>query len=238
MSPPLARPRCVVVTGVARRGQVGEAVAEAFAAMGDTVCVVARDIRDATARAGDLTARGFDVRPFACDLADAVATVELARVVVASAGRVDALVNLAGGFDVSGPVADADPEVFARQYRINVATALMTTRAFLPALRQAQGAIVYAASHSALPGARARRVSAYVMAKSAVLALMRVVAQEEAVHKVRANAIAPTAIRTLTNTESMKSDTRYVERETVAATITWLCSASASAVSGQVLELA
>jgi len=226
-----------VVTGVAHRGQVGEAVAEAFAVAGDTVCVVAREIGDARDRAEALVERGFDVRPFACDLADPAATEALARTVEQSAGRVDALVNLAGGFAMSGPVADGDPDVYARQYRINVETALLTTRAFLPALRRARGAVVFVGSPPALPGGRARNVSAYAMAKAAVLVLMRAVAQEEAAYGVRANAIAPNAIRTQTNTESMPPDTRYVEREAVAAAIMWLCSGAARAVTGQVLEL-
>ena len=237
MNPTPARTRNIVVTGVAHRGQVGEAVADAFARTGDTVCVVARTMEDASARAAELATPGFDVRPFACDLADPAAAVELARAVEASAGRVDALVNLAGGFDVSGPVADAELDVYARQYQINVATALMATRAFLPALRRARGSVVFVGSPPALPGARPKNLSAYAMAKAAVLVLMRAVAQEEAGNHVRANAIAPAAIRTRTNTAAMPPGTSYVEREAVAATIAWLCSPAAAAVTGQVVEL-
>lgn len=233
-----AHTRNIVVTGVARRGQVGEAVAKAFASAGDTVCIVARELADATERATELVAHGFDVRPFACDLADPIATAGLARAVVEGAGRVDALVNLAGGFAVSGPVADGDPAVYDHQYRINVLTALMATRAFLPSLRRTQGAVLFVGSPPALPGRRSRNVSAYAMAKAAVLVLMRAVAQEEAAHGVRANAIAPAAIRTASNLDSMPPGAIYVEREVVAATIVWLCSAAAAAVSGQVVELA
>lgn len=237
MIPSPADTRTIVVTGVAHRGQVGEAVAEAFARAGHTVCVVAREIGDASARAGELVERGFDVRPFACDLADPAATARLARAVEEDAHRVDALVNLAGGFAMSGPVAESDPDVYARQYRINVETALMTTRAFLPALRQTRGAVVFVGSPPALPGARPKNLSAYAMAKAAVLVLMRAVAQEEAAHGIRANAIAPAAIRTRTNLETMPPGTSYVEREAVADAVIWLCSPAAEAVTGQVLEL-
>ena len=226
-----------MVTGVAHRGQVGEAVAEAFARAGETVYVVAREIGDASARAGELVKRGFDVRPFACDLADPAATARLARAVEENTHRVDALVNLAGGFAMSGPVAESDPDVHARQYRINVETALMTTRAFLPALRQTRGAVVFVGSPAVLPGARPKNLSAYSMAKAAVLALMRAVAHEEAAHGVRANAIAPAAIRTRTNLETMPPGISYVEREAVADAIIWLCSPLAAAVTGQVVEL-
>ena len=80
-------------------------------------------------------------------------------------------------------------------------------------------------------------MAAYAAAKSGVLALMRAVAQEEAKAGVRANAVAPTAIRTAANERSMGADASYVEREEVAATVGWLCSASASAVTGQALRL-
>jgi NAD(P)-dependent dehydrogenase (short-subunit alcohol dehydrogenase family) len=150
---------------------------------------------------------------------------------------VDVLVNLAGGFAFSGPVADSDPAVYARQYEINVSTAYVATRAFLPALRATSGAIVYVASASALPGARVRDVSAYAMAKTAVVALMRAVAQEERSYGVRANAIAPGAIRTSSNEASMPAGTRYVEREAVAEVIRFLASPAAAAITGQVVEL-
>jgi len=50
-------------------------------------------------------------------------------------------------------------------------------------------------------------------------------------------AVAPTAIRTAMNLESMGNTVRYVEREEVANTVMFLCSNAASAVTGQVVEL-
>jgi NAD(P)-dependent dehydrogenase (short-subunit alcohol dehydrogenase family) len=63
------------------------------------------------------------------------------------------------------------------------------------------------------------------------------VAQEEHMHGVRANAVAPTAIRTNANLDSMGDKFPYVEREAVATMIAFLCSAAAVNVSGQVIEL-
>ncbi|MEA3247690.1 MAG: SDR family NAD(P)-dependent oxidoreductase [Gemmatimonadota bacterium] len=229
--------RSVVVTGVARRGQLGEAVAAAFVRDRATVSIVARRLADAEARAAELRRLGGPVHAFACDLADPGAATTLARDILAATGRVDVLVNLAGGFAFTGPVADSDPGDYATQYAINVATAYAATRAFLPALRAVSGAVVFAASASAVPGARVRGVSAYVMAKSAVVSLMRAVAQEERPHGVRANAIAPGTIRTASNVAAMPHDTRFIDREAVAAAILFLASPAAAAVTGEVVEL-
>lgn len=229
--------RSVVVTGVARPGQLGEAVAAAFLRDGATISIVARRLADAEARAAELRQIGGRVHAFACDLASPAAAAELARDVMAEAGRVDVLVNLAGGFDLTGPVADSDPGGYARQYEINVATAYAATRAFLPALRAASGAIVFASSASALPGARVRGVSAYAMAKAAVISLMRAVAQEERSNGVRANAVAPGTIRTASNVAAMPDGTRYIDREAVASAVLFLASPAAAAITGEVVEL-
>ena len=48
---------------------------------------------------------------------------------------------------------------------------------------------------------------------------------------------APTAIRTAANLTSMGPHVRYVEREQVAATVLFLCSDAASAITGQIVRL-
>ena len=80
-------------------------------------------------------------------------------------------------------------------------------------------------------------MSAYAIAKTGVAALMRSIAEEERRNGVRANAIAPTSIRTAANVRDMGNNVRYVEREQVAAAVTFLCSDAASAISGELLAL-
>jgi len=227
-----------LVTGVGAKGQVGEAVAAALAARGDTVLLVSRDATEVAARASELMAAGRKAFGYACDLSDAAAVDALAARVRADHGaRLDALVNLAGGFGLSGPLAESDPGMLARMLTINTTTAYLTTRAFMPALAAAQGAVVFFASESVLEGARTSGVAAYAASKAAVLALMRSTADEGRGSGVRANAVAPTSIRTASNEASMGRDARYIEREDVAAAVSWLCSPEARAVTGQVIRL-
>lgn len=227
-----------LVTGIGKQGQTGESVARMLAERGARIIAVARSADDVDARVADLRAAGHDVLGFACDLADEAQVSALASRVTAAVGpRIDALVNLAGGFASSGPVGESTLAVWETQLAINLTTAYLATRAFLPSLRAARGAIVYFASAAALPGANVARLSAYAAAKSAVVALMRAVSEEERANGVRANAVAPTAIRTATNVAAMGDTARYVERDDVAGIVAWLCSDAARAVTGQVLRL-
>lgn len=231
----------VVLTGIGKPGQTGEVVARAALAKGARLAVVSRTRSEAEARAAAVRTDGgdgADVQGFPCDLSKEEEVASLAGMVREAFGdRVDALINMAGGFMMSGPVAESDFATWQRQLSINLTTAYLATRAFLPALRAARGSIVYFSSAAALPDSRLARMSAYAASKSGVIALMRAVAQEESQHGVRANAVAPTSIRTAANLESMGSDASYVERSDVAATVLWLCSAEAAAVTGEVVKL-
>jgi NAD(P)-dependent dehydrogenase (short-subunit alcohol dehydrogenase family) len=230
--------RSVVLTGVGREGQVGEAVAQAFAERGARVFLVDRTEADVRARADALVGRGLRAASLAADLTDAAAVATLAeRVRDATAGRVHAVVHLAGGFGTSGPLAESDPAVWQRMFAINATTAYLTARAFVPLLRGVKGSLVFFASEAVLPGGRMAELSAYVAAKSAVVALMQAVAQEERTHGVRANAVAPTSIRTADNVAAMGADAPMVTREAVADVVLWLCSDAARVVSGQVIPV-
>lgn len=230
--------RSIVLTGVGREGQVGEAVASAFAERGARVFLVGHDEATSRARAEALVARGLRAASLAGDLTDPAAATAIAeRVRDATAGRLHAVVHLAGGFASSGPVSESDPAVWTRQLATNATTAYLTARAFLPLLRGVKGSLVFFASEAVLAGAHTANVSAYVASKGAVVALMQAIAQEERAAGVRANAVAPTTIRTADNLAAMGSDTPMVTREAVAEVVLWLCSDASRAVSGQVIPV-
>lgn len=228
--------KTVVLTGVGRAGQVGEVVAKAFFDAGARLALVDRDDQ-VIARAADLARTSGSASAHVCDLTnpDEVA-VTAARIGADSNESVAALVNLAGGFGMSGPVADSDPSVLHRQIAINLTTAYLATRAFLPLLRAGQGAIVYFASAAVLPDGSSKNISGYAIAKAGVLALMRSVAAEE-LGVVRANALAPTQIRTAENVAAMGERGAYVEREAVAEAVLFLCSPESRSITGQAIKL-
>ena len=228
----------VVLTGVGRRGQVGEVVAAAFAERGANLVLIDRDNDGVKERAADVSRQAAAVHPFSCDLTNPDETAGVAgRVAELTPQGVAAVVHMAGGYVEGAPVAETDPSTWHKLFAINLTTAFVATSAFLPLVRRARGAMVYFASASSLPGAAVSKMAAYAAAKGGVITLMRAVAGEERGNGVRANALAPQAIRTQTNLSSMGEDHRYVERETVAAWVLWLCSTTAGPVTGQVIRL-
>ncbi|HEY0928605.1 MAG TPA: SDR family oxidoreductase [Gemmatimonas sp.] len=232
----------IVITGAGRAGQLGEALARHFAALGASLALVDRAGTESAARVADLPAeqKGQRFTAHAADLSDPAATEKLAAQVLAAHGTtgIHAVICAAGGFGATGPVSDADPDAWHKQFAINLDTAFATTRAFLPALRDAKGSLVYFGSASALPVGSPKGLAAYAAAKSGVLTLMRTVALDEKSHGVRANAVAPTAIRTAANLADMGDKSSYVERESVADVVAFLVSPAARNITGQVITLA
>jgi NAD(P)-dependent dehydrogenase (short-subunit alcohol dehydrogenase family) len=227
-----------LITGVGAKGQVGEAVAAALARRGDHLVLVARTDAEARERADDLIAGGFPAAGYACDLAEPDRVLSLAAEVRKIHGApLDNVVHLAGGFALTGSIAESDPAQVERMLRINYLTAFNVARAFLPAVRQASGSFVFFASENVLEGASTKGSAGYTAAKSAVVALMRSLADEGREFRVRANALAPASIRTATNEAAMGADARYVEREQVASAVAFLSSGAANAITGQVIRL-
>ena len=230
--------RNVVLTGVGRPGQVGEAVALAFARRGARLVLVSRQMDEARARADALVALGTQVSALAADLTDVAAVAALAHQVrEITGGNVHALVHVAGGFSMSGSVSESDPDEWTRLFAINGTTAYLVARAFVPMLRATHGALTCFATEAVLPGAPAKNRAAYVASKGAVVAVVRAVAEEERANGVRANAVAPTTIRTTANVVAMGESAPMVSREAVADVVCWLSSDAARAVTGQLIAV-
>jgi NAD(P)-dependent dehydrogenase (short-subunit alcohol dehydrogenase family) len=227
-----------LLTGVGKPGQIGASLAAAFASQDDTLLLVGRHAQEAEARAEELRTNGADAFGYGADLTDSAAVGELVNRIRREHGpSLTALVHAAGGFAMSGPVGESDVSVWDTQLAINLRTAYLTSRAFLPMLRSGRGSLVFFASEKALPGASVAHASAYAVAKIGVVTLMRAIAAEERTNGVRANAVAPATVRTDVNVAAMGADAEYVELAAVSAAVSFLCSPAAAAITGQVIRL-
>ena len=224
--------RVVIVTGASDPGQLGYTVARRFLEAGARVVISGRSSLDASA--SELGGSG-EVLAVQADLTsedDIRLLVEKTR---DRWGRIDALINVAGGLSVIASVEDTTPEEWQREIDRNAGTALRMSRAALPLLRESRGAIINFASPAAMRAPA--RLAAYSAAKAAVVALTRSLAIEEKNNGVRVNAVAPGIIDTAQNRSTASDDAVFVTREEVASVVLFLAGPAATGITGETINV-
>lgn len=237
--------RVVLVTGAGR--DIGAAVARRFGAEGCTVAVHHRG-DDTAGRAvlTDVRAAGGDGFLVHGDLTIAGLAGELVGATVERAGRLDVLVNNAGGLVRRAPIEDTDDELLEAIVAINLLAVVRACRSAAAVFRdQGHGTIVNVSSTAARTGGGGD-VAVYAACKGAVSTLTRALARELAGVGVRVNAIAPGLIDTAFHADP----TRLRDRaqavplgrvgtpEDCAEAVAYLADPRRSAyVTGQVLEV-
>lgn len=230
--------KVALVTGVGRVGQIGHAVAEALGSAGARLVVADRNAVSVAARAQEFTRQGIEARPAAGDLTEPDVAQWVVEQAVESFGRLDILVNVAGGLTGVGPALDTDTGSLDRELAINVKTMYLTSRAAARVMRQQRsGAIVSFASIAGL--AAKPDLAAYSAAKAGVAALTRSLALELRDHGVRVNAVAPGTVRTTDNVQVMREDAtvRWVEIPHLVHAVLFLASDLAAGITGHVLPV-
>jgi len=219
--------KVVVVTGAS--GALGKVVAEAALAQGAKVAGVDHAPSQIPATANRIEFGGVD-------LSDAAQAKKAVDAAAEHFGRLDALVNIAGGFAFE-TVAEGDPGTWQRMYALNVTTALNASRSAIPHLAASgAGRIINVGAMGALqagPG-----MGAYAASKAGVHRLTEALAAEWK-GKITVNAVLPSIIDTAANRASMpKSDfAKWVTPEELANVILFLASDAASAVTGALLPV-
>jgi len=233
---------------------IGAAIARALAGAGAAVSLagrrreplesVAAGLPRAIAIVADVTREG-----------DVQAMVEAAHV---AHGPVDILVANAGAAE-SAPFGKLDLAHWQRMLDVNLTGAFLSAQAALPDLmrRGASGTrIVFISSTAGLKGYV--YVAAYCAAKHGVVGLARALAVELAPRGVTVNAVCPGFTETplleasLANISEktgrpredaeaslkrLNPQGRFISPEEVAATVLWLCSPAAQAITGQAISV-
>jgi len=171
------------------------------------------------------------------DLSDATQAKTAIDAVAAHFGRLDALINIAGGFAFD-TVADADDSVWQRMYAQNVMTALNATRAAIPHLaRSGAGRIVNIGAMGALQAGAG--MGPYAASKAAVHRLTEALAAEWK-GRITVNAVLPSTIDTSANRASMPKAEfdKWVTPQELAEVILFLASDAASGVTGALIPVA
>jgi len=239
VTPPVAgtpdfRNRVVLVTGVGRVGQIGNAVALAFGKAGAKLVVADLNAVGVAERAREFAAAGIEARPCAGDLTLPDIAALAVEVAVKGFGRLDVVVNLAGGLTTYGPIERTADRDFDREIAINLKTTFLVSRAAIQALAATRGAIVNVASIAVLePQAP---LAAYVAAKAGIAGFTRSLALELRDRGIRVNAVAPGMVRTGDNVAAVGASAAYVELSAISDGILSLAD-PASTTTGAILPI-
>lgn len=227
--------KTVLVTGVGRAGQIGHAVARAMGQAGARIIAVDRNAVGVADRVKEFKAEGIDARPAAGDLTEADIAALAVETALKHFGRLDAVVNVAGGLTTYGPIGQCAPEGFDREIAINLKTAFLMSRAAVEALAGTRGAIVNFASAAHFHPKS--QMAVYSAAKGGVAAMTQSLALELWPRGVRVNAVAPEMVRTPENIASAGADARYVEMDQLVNAVLFLAGEASSGITGHILPV-
>ncbi|HEY6721988.1 MAG TPA: SDR family NAD(P)-dependent oxidoreductase [Burkholderiales bacterium] len=222
-----------LITGAA--GNLGRAVAAAFASAGASIVLMDVDDKALRAAHGEDDKRKLLVR---ANLLDAASVAQAVETAVRRFGRIDILCNLAGGFRMGQPVHETPAETWQLMIDLNAGTIINTARAVVPGMLAAGGGkIVNIAAMGGLAGGK--DMGAYSAAKSAVIRLTESMSAELRDRGINVNCIMPSIIDTPQNRAAMpKADPRrWVAPEALAEVILFLASDGARAIHGAAIPV-
>jgi NAD(P)-dependent dehydrogenase (short-subunit alcohol dehydrogenase family) len=225
--------KTIVITG--GLGALGSAVAETAAKRGASVALLDYAPAVPAGFAERLGANTLIVG--GVDLTSLTAAETAMASIKAKFGSIDALFNIAGGFQLD-TFAEGKVGNWDRMYAMNVKTALNACKAALPYLLESSaGRIVNVGAQSALHAASG--FGAYAASKSAVHRMTESLADELKLKSVTVNAVLPSIIDTPLNRRDMpKADfSRWVAPADLAAVMLFLASDDAKAVTGALIPV-
>jgi 7-alpha-hydroxysteroid dehydrogenase len=236
--------KVAIVTGAGRG--IGASIARTFAEAGADVVLTARTKEQLDEVAADVRAFGREAIVIPADVNDNDVLQEIVARTVAELGRIDVVVNNAGG-TMPRPFLDTSPGFFERSFHFNVTTAFVLSKAAAPHLL-ASGAGSIVNISSAIGRLRDRGFVAYGTAKAALSHMTRLTAADLA-PKVRVNAIAvgsiaTSALETVLDNPEIRDEMvrrtplkRLGRPEDIALCALYLASPAGSFVTGKLFEV-
>ncbi len=185
--------KVAVVTGSGRG--IGRAIAIAYAAEGADLVLAARSAAELAAVAAEIRALGRRAVTFRTDVTGREAVDDLAGVVRAEFGRLDVLVNNAGGGLEKRGILDSDPDLWVEDVTVNCISAYLVSRALLPLMIESGGGRVINVG-SGMGHRPTASGCAYHVGKAGLWMFTRCLAEEVWQHNVTVNELIPGPVAT------------------------------------------
>ncbi len=238
------RGKMAIVSGTAGDG-LGRAHAIALGREGVKVALF--DIANSDETAAAVRAAGGEAKAFTCDISNREAVVQAVAAAELNLGPVSILINNAGILNTIGMFANIPPERFERDIAVNLVGTANLCRAVWPGmLKREWGRVVMISSFAGTHGGAGQ--SSYAATKAGLVGLAKTLALEGARANITVNVVAPGVIASRAVTETIRPDMlsrmeqkaalrRLGRPEEIGDVVAFLCSAQASYLTGQVVEV-
>lgn len=232
----------VMVTGVSYPGQAGYGLAAAFAREGALLAISTRNAERVNARARELQAEGASVIAIPADLTTEEGANALVQSTLATYGRIDILVNLAGGLTTYRPFDELTLAAWESELNNNLRSAFLCARAAWPIMKQQRSGKILNFSRAGGTQSSSPNMLAYNCAKAGIDALTITLAREGKELGILVNAIAPGLIVTQSNIDTMKPSPeeireKWVSLDNIAEAAIFLVTPAGNGVNGVILPV-
>jgi len=225
----------VAVTGAA--GNLGRAVAKAFARRGATVALLDLNEQGILAAMNDLP-EGTNAQAFVINLLESSSVDSAVQAVLGAFGRIDVLANIAGGSTMGPLLQDTDDKPWDFMLNLNARSVFYASRAVIPGMLENGGGRIINVSARVVNEGKAR-MGPYCASKAAVKSLTESMAAENKYDNINVNCILPGTMDTPQNRNNMPNadHEKWVPPAAVADVVLFLASDAARCISGAAIPV-
>lgn len=240
--------KVALVTGTGSQIGMGKAIAITLAREGCDIVSADIDVEGAKKTADEVKALGRKAMAAKMDVSNQSEVNDVVKAALAEFGKIDILVNTAGGTAGAGPLHQAQEVKWQKDIAINFLGSMYCAKAVLPGMMERKyGKIVNFSSAVAINGMPGS--SSYAGAKAAVITFTKCLALEVGPLGINVNCLAPTMVMTNFGTHATMDPKRREEAaarttlrrltttQDIANTVVFLTSDISSAITGQVISI-
>ncbi|BBO26748.1 NAD(P)-dependent dehydrogenase, short-chain alcohol dehydrogenase family [Marisediminitalea aggregata] len=240
--------KIALITGAT--GGIGFEVAKRLGNDGYRVVLNGIEAEKGQARVTELVAMGIEAEYVGFDVTDEEAVTRHVRSIGEKYGKIDCVINNAGGLGGRSPIEGMTTEFYRSVMALNLDSTFFVSRAAIPFLKNAVGSSIVNYTSNAAWNAGGPGAGIYGVSKAAVNTLTRALAKELAPAGIRVNAVSPGTIDTPFHAQikATKPDVfaswknsillgRLGQPEEVASVISFLVSEDASFVTAETVQI-
>jgi NAD(P)-dependent dehydrogenase (short-subunit alcohol dehydrogenase family) len=188
------RDEVVIVTGAAIG--IGATMAGMFAREGARVAALDIDRPRLDEVVRGITAGGAEALALGCDVTSAADVGRAVDAIAGRWGRIDVLVNNAGGFFKLVAMEDIDADEWDAILRLNLTSVFLCSKAVVPIMKRQRGGRIVSMASIAGRSGNVPTAAHYAAAKAGIIGFTRQLAREVAGHGILVNAVAPGTVGT------------------------------------------